>query len=121
MPHRPVPHNQTVFDQVDFFGPDFFTRIEGLTPAQVSVRVFYRNTLLDWTLIPGVAISDGQIRSGSVYWTEVAPGVYGVRWRPHAIGYWRLLFAYPAGAQEVALGYDVWAEPPTPFVQPVFR
>jgi hypothetical protein len=56
-----------------------------------------------------------QVASGKVYWQEVSgsPGIYNVRFRPNAIGYWRLLITYPVGTQISGQDYDVTPLPPT--------
>jgi hypothetical protein len=106
---RQTPNNQTVFDQTDFFEADDFTRLLGLTATQITLQVFFGNTLQPWGIQDGYPVPDTQVVSGKVYWHEIpgAPGIYGVRWRPNAVGYWRLVFTLPAHQQVVALGYDV--------------
>lgn len=106
---RLVVNNQVVFDQADFFQPDGFTRVTGLTPPQLVGQLFLQNVLQPWPLVPGVGVTDAQVASGKVYWTEVpgSPGIYNVRWRPNALGYWRLLITYPVGTQIMAQDYDV--------------
>jgi len=109
---RLVQINQVIVDQADFFGIDGFTRVQGLTLADVSLKLFYDNKVQPWPLIDGTNLADAQVRSGSVYWSEVDPGYYGVRMRPNAVGYWRLLITYTAGTQIMAQDYDVTAQPP---------
>lgn len=106
---RLVDNNQTVLDQADFFESDGFTRALGLVPAQLGSQLFFQNAIQPWPLISGVGISDSQIVSGRIYWLEVpgSPGIYNVRWRPNAVGYWRLIITYPAGQQIVGQDYDV--------------
>jgi hypothetical protein len=101
---RQVPANQTVDDQADFFQSDGFTRVTGLTVSQLVMQLFLNN------------VTDGQITSGNVYWLEVpgSPGIYSVRFRPNALGYWRLLITYPVGMQIEGQDYDV--VPPSPTV-----
>lgn len=112
---RLVYANQTVDDQADFFQPDGFTRVTGLTVSNLSMQLFFDNQLQPWTFVTGANLTDTQIASGSVYWLEVpgSPGIYSVRFRPNAIGYWRLLITYPAGQQISGQDYDVNATPPT--------
>ena len=52
--------------------------------------------------------------SGKIYWTEVtgSPGIYNVRWRPNALGYWRLLISYAAGTQIMGQDYDIVSQVP---------
>lgn len=109
---RIVQVNQVIVDQADFFDTDGFTRKLGLTLSDVSLEVFYDNKIQPWPFVDGTSFSDAQVRSGSVYWSEVTPGHYGVRIRPNAVGYWRLLVTYTAGTQIMAQDYDVTAQPP---------
>lgn len=106
---RLVVNNQVVYDQADFFQLDGFTRVTGLLPAQLVEQLFFQNALQPWPLVSGVGVTDAQIASGKVYWAEVpgSPGIYNVRWRPNAIGYWRLLISYPVGTQIMGQDYDV--------------
>jgi hypothetical protein len=101
--------NTVVLDQADFFQNDGFTRRTGLTVSDISVQVFQNNTLLNWTLLTGVGVNDESVRSGFVYWNEVsgAPGIYSVRFRPSAIGYWRVILTYTAGSQIAATDLDI--------------
>jgi hypothetical protein len=112
---RVVLANQTVDDQSDFFQSDGFTRVTGLTPSQLVCQIFFDNQLQPWPLVTGSGFTDAQIASGHVYWLEVpgSPGIYSVRWRPNAVGYWRLIITYPAGQQISAQDYDVTTGNPT--------
>ncbi len=112
---RLVFANQTVDDQADFFQSDGFTRVTGLTPSQLVGQLFFDNQLQPWPLISGAGLTDTQIASGNVYWLEVpgSPGIYSVRFRPNALGYWRLLITYTAGQQIMGQDYDVVAAAPT--------
>jgi hypothetical protein len=127
---RTVYSNQTVVDQADFFQSDGYTRVTGLLPSQLVCQFFFNNKLQTWPLISGANLTDMQIVAGSVYWWEVpgSPGIYSVRWRPNAVGYWRLLISYPAGLQTSGQDYDVNPIPPvvnqglqTSFVGPGHR
>jgi hypothetical protein len=112
---RLVYANQTVDDQADFFQSDGFTRVTGLTTSNLSMQIFFDNQLQPWAFVTGANLTDTQIASGSVYWLEVpgSPGIYSVRFRPNAIGYWRLLITYAAGQQISGQDYDVTAPAPT--------
>jgi hypothetical protein len=112
---RLVYANQTVDDQADFFQSDGFTRVTGLTPAQLTCQLFFDNQLQPWAFVTGANLTDTQIASGNVYWLEVpgSPGIYSVRFRPNALGYWRLLITYAAGMQISGQDYDVTAAPPS--------
>lgn len=111
---RLVRNNEVVLDQADFFQPDGFTRVTGLTIAQLQSALFFNNALLPWVFVTGASITDSQVASGKVYWVEVpgSPGYYNVRFRPNAVGYWRLLITYTAGQQIMAQDYDVSGAPP---------
>lgn len=106
---RIIPINQAVLGQADFFQSNGFTRIVGLTPAQLLGQLFYNNAVQPWPLISGTGIADAQVASGRVYFNEVpgSPGFYNVRFRPNALGYWRLLLTYTTGTQTVGQDYDV--------------
>jgi hypothetical protein len=106
---RLVYANQVVHDQADFFQSDGFTRVTGLTLVQLQMSVFFNNVVQPWHFVTGVGITDAQVASGKIYWSELPtnPGFYNVRWRPNALGYWRLIITYPAGQQIMGQDYDV--------------
>lgn len=110
---RLVRNNEVVLDQADYFGPDGFTRVTGLTVADLTYAIFFNNTLLPWVFVTGAGVTDAQVASGKVYFIEVpgSPGYYNVRFRPNAVGYWRLLLTYTAGEQIMAQDYDVSGAP----------
>jgi hypothetical protein len=110
---REVFVNQVVFDQADYFQSDGYTRVTGLTIADLEIETFFNNQSLNWALVNGATVTDGQVVAGKVYFQEVTaePGHYSVRWRPNATGFWRILITYPAGQQRLAQDYDVRAEP----------
>jgi hypothetical protein len=112
---RIVRNNEPILDQADFFMADGFTRVTGLSIAQVSIALFFLNQPQPWVLTNGLGVTDTQIAAGKVYWNEVpgAPGYYNVRFIPNSIGYWRLLITYPAGTQIAAQDYDVIDAPTT--------
>lgn len=111
---RIVFPNRAVLDQADIFQPDDFTRVVGLTSAAISSTLFFDNAAQPWPLLDGSLISDAQIVSGNVYWNEIVgqPGFYSVRFRPNAVGFWRLNLVYAAGSRVVTLEYEVVPEPP---------
>jgi len=106
---RIVEINQAVVDQADFFQSDGYTRQAGLTTANVTSQLFFNNSEQPWSLLDGTALLDSQVASGNVYWSEIpgSGGVYSVRFRPNALGFWRLLINYPVGKQIVAQDYDI--------------
>ena len=110
---RLVRNNEVVLDQADFFQSDGFTRVTGLTVAQLQCVIFFNNSAQPWVFQSGLNVTDAQIASGKVYWLEVpgSPGYYNVRFRPNAVGYWRLLITYTAGEQILAQDYDVTGAP----------
>jgi hypothetical protein len=109
---REVYANQIVFDQADFFQLDGYTRVTGLTIANLTVEVFSNNQPVGWNLVAGQPITDAQVVSGRVYFNEIAgqPGYYNIRLRPNAVGFWRVVLSYPSGTQRLAQDYDVLPE-----------
>lgn len=107
---RQVFSNQTVLDQADFFQGDGFTRVTGITLSDVTAQLFLNNALQSWPLVNGSVVTDVNVAAGSIYFYEVSSGIYSVRFRPNAIGYWRMLINYPAGSQILAQDYDVVAQ-----------
>lgn len=104
---RLVAPSQVIYDQADFFHDDGFTRVTGLTSLQVTLQLYLNNVLQGWALVDGASATDAQIVAGKVYFSPIVNGPYNVRWRPNAIGYWRLILIYTAGFQIVAQDYDV--------------
>jgi hypothetical protein len=104
--------NQIAIDQADYFASDGYTRITGITVADLTNQMFFNNAQQPWALVNGLGVSDTQVVSGRVYFHEVpgSPGIYSVRFRPNAVGYWRLVLNYPAGLQVLAQEYDVSAQ-----------
>lgn len=111
---RLIPINRVVLDQADIFAPDDFTRVTGLTVADLTATLFYNNAAQPWTFTSGATVMDAQVAAGSVYFNEITgqPGFYSVRFRPNAVGFWRLCLGYAAGPRALAFGYDVVQEPP---------
>lgn len=111
---RLVRTNQTVVDQIDFFAVDGFNRQAGLTIIDLATRVFCDNAVQPWVLVNGAAVPDALVKSGSLYFHEItgADGYYSLRFRPTAVGYWRIVVTYTAGQQIAAQDYDVAAESP---------
>jgi hypothetical protein len=104
---RIVLTNAVVLDQADFFEDDNFTRIPGLTTGDLTVQVFFNNSAMPWTLVVGDAVTDALVRSGQVYFSEIQSGFYNIRFRPNAVGFWRLVLTYPVGEKTVTQDYDV--------------
>jgi hypothetical protein len=109
---RSVFANQPVLDQADFFQSDGFTRVGNLTITDIQAQLFFNNVLQTWVLTDGAGITDAQVSSGKVYFLELTSGsgIYSVRFRPNAIGYWRLILTYPVGSQVLGQDYDVIAQ-----------
>jgi hypothetical protein len=104
---RLVFNNLVIYDQADFFTLDGYSRALGLTISQLVLQVYRENIFQDWVLVSGTGVTESQVASGSVYFDTLTGGGYGVRWRPNATGYWRVVLAYPAGTQILAQDYDV--------------
>ena len=106
---RTIQVNQLVFSQADFFMPDGYTRVQGLGIADVVGALYFNNTLQPWTVTSGLNVPDPLAVSGKVYFNEVpgSPGIYNIRFRPNAVGYWRFLLQYPVGLQTVIQEYDI--------------
>lgn len=111
---RLIPINRVVIDQADIFAPDDFTRITGLTVADITTVLFYNNLAQPWPLVTGTTVTDAQVASGNVYFNEVLgyPGFYSLRFRPNAVGFWRISLAYDAGSKALAFNYDIVPEMP---------
>ncbi len=104
---RFVGPNEVIFDQADLFQSDGYTRASGVTVSAITLHLYYNNSLTNWTLADGSVISDAGVVSGRVYWSPLSGGPYSIRWRPNAIGYWRLVINYPTSSQILAQDYDV--------------
>lgn len=111
---RIVQANQVVLDQVDFFEPNGFDRVVGLTVGDLISDIFVQNVKQPWPLVDGTVITDAQIASGTVYFHQIPgnPGFYNVRFRPNSVGFWRNLLTYTAGSQHSAQDFDVVRSPP---------
>lgn len=108
-----VSNNETVIDQADFFMPDGFTRVTGLPINQLASLVFFNNASQPWPLVNGSTILDNLVASGHLYFHEIQgnPGYYSVRFRPNAVGFWRVVLTYTVGTQIVALDFDIVSAP----------
>lgn len=106
---RLVYANGPVFDQCDFFQLDGYTPIVGLSPSDLASQVFFQNALQPWPLVSGLNITDAQVSSGRIYMTEIAgsPGAYNIRFRPNAVGYWRVILTYDVAMQITGQDYLV--------------
>jgi hypothetical protein len=113
---RIVQANEVVIDQADYFQADGFTRVVGLRVSDLTVQLFFQNNPQPWPLVDGTTTDNVRVVSGRVFFHEVSgqPGIYSVRWRPNAKGYWRLLLTYTVGQQIMGQDYDVTAEPTPP-------
>jgi len=104
---RLVSPNQVVYDQADYFQHDGYTRVTGLTSTNLTVQVYLNNVLQGWILTDGALVPDAQVVAGRVYISPISGGPYSIRWRPNAVGFWRILLIYPTGSQILAQDYDV--------------
>lgn len=111
---RVVQANQVVLDQVDFFLSDGYTRVSRLVPGNLEAQIFFNNSPLAWPIVTGSAVADPQVSAGHIYFNEIPGllGFYSVRFRPDALGYWRIVLTYPAGLQSSAQDFDVVQSPP---------
>jgi len=107
---RAVQVNQVIFDQVEILQADLFTRVLGLTVANVTLALTYNNDVVSWPLVSGVSVIDSLIVAGNVYWDQLPSGAYGLRFFPNALGTWSIEIAYSAGSpnQRVTVTYDVF-------------
>jgi len=103
---RLIQVNQVVFDQVDIFQADFFTRVTGLTPADVTLTLMFNNQAVAWPLVDGTAVLDTQVVAGSVYWAELPNNAYGIRFFPNSLGHWNLAISYSAAPPSQIIGID---------------
>lgn len=101
---RAIQPNKVVFAQADLFNDDK-TRKVGVGASEVACVVFWDNTILPWPLVDGSGTAAVQVSSGRVFWSELLPGFYNVRFRPNAIGYWRIVITNVA--QEVTFDFDI--------------
>ena len=106
-PSRSVNVSKLVLDQVDLFRPDGKTRSQGVTIADLNLKLFFNGSQVSWPLVNGATVQDLQVTAGQVYWTEFLSGFYTVRFFPNVIGSWRVLLTYPLYDQAVSLSYDV--------------
>ncbi len=104
---RLVQINQLIYDQVDLFSANQYTRIAGVVPADVTLTLFLNNTVVAWPLLDGSVVSDAQVVSGSVYWDALPNQGYGLRFFPNSLGHWNLLINYPGTSQIVGIDFDV--------------
>lgn len=109
---RTVQSGRMVLEQVDFFLGDGITRAQGITTANLQLRVYLNGSQLSWALVTGVGIPDVRVSAGRIYWTEFSAGFYNVRFFPNVLGLWRLILTYPTHNQAVSLTYDVVPQTP---------
>ncbi len=113
--NRQVVAGRVANDQADLFSTeDGFSRVEGITLADLNVRVFFNNALQGHELVSGVGVTDGQVLAGSVYFHEIVAGYYALRFIPTTPGAWRVILNCPDGAQSQAVDFDASATPLTP-------
>ena len=106
---RQLQVNQVVYDQVDIFQSDLFTRITGLQPVDVTLTLFLNNQVVAWPLVDGTGVDDSQVVAGEVFWNQLPNGGYGIRFFPNSLGHWNLAISYnsTSPAQIVAIDFDV--------------
>jgi hypothetical protein len=104
---RLIQVNQVVYDQVDIFQANFFDRVTGLTPTDVTLGLTLNNQAVNWPLVDGTGVIDSQVVAGSIYWAELTSGAYGIRFFPNSLGHWNLTISYAPVPQIVLIDYDV--------------
>lgn len=104
---RTVNVSKLVLDQVDLFRVDGKTRAQGVTVADLNLKLFFNGSQVDWPLVSGSSTQDLQVTAGQIYWTEFLAGFYTIRFFPNVVGSWRILLTYPAFDEAVSLSYDV--------------
>ena len=113
-PSRNVSAGSLILDQVDLFMSDGHTRSQGVTVADLNLKLFFKGSQIDWPLTDGTNVQDVQVTAGKVYWTEFLAGFYTIRFYPNVIGPWRLFLTYPTFNQAVSLSYEVTPKVLTP-------
>lgn len=106
-PARIVPSGKMILENVNLFLGDGKTRVIEVSVAELQLKVFCNSDEVDWPLISGVGINDIRVTAGKVYWTEISPGFYNIRFFPSVLGLWRLILTYRSYNQAVSLTYDV--------------
>ncbi len=105
--NRIVPAAALVFQTVDLFDVDGYTKVNGVVPAGLVFTLRFNGSSLAWPLVDGSSVTNPQISSGSVYWSEPTPGNYVVRFFPNAAGTWDLELRYATVPQQVSIAVDV--------------
>jgi len=107
---RLVSAGTIAYAQADFFQPKgSINRLPGIVAASLGMTVFANSSVMSWDLVDGGGTSNANVSAGSVYFEEIsgASGFYLVRFFPDRVGFWRIVFSYPALQQEVLLEFDV--------------
>jgi hypothetical protein len=79
------------------------------------LKMFVDETLVSWSLLSGVNIPNVRVTSGKVYWTEIHPGYYTIRFFPNLLGLWRVILEIPSVHQTASLTYEVTQRVTSPF------
>lgn len=95
--------------QIDIYTLDGVSRQVGVGVSNVTVKVFYNNSLIAWDLVDGTIVPDSSISSGKVYFNEIpgSPGYYSARFYPNANGYWRIVFGVGMLNYEASVDFDI--------------
>lgn len=120
---RLLPFGGLVYQSVDLFDLDGYTRIPGVVAGDLSLVGLFQGSALVWPLTSGDGVTDAQVISGLVYWTEVASGRYLLRWRPTVPGAWSWTLQYPTVPQTLGFTYDLVSSltpAPSPGIFPRF-
>jgi hypothetical protein len=104
VPSKVIHSGAIITDYVDLFLVDGKTRAVGVLPKEVSFIATSRKNL-NWFLTSGEGLPKNIANPGIVYWIEVSPGFYAIRFRTNMVGSLRLVFTY--NRIEVSVTYDV--------------
>lgn len=105
---RTVSAGGLVRDQIDIYFPvNSFKRVTGILSSGIQPTIFVNNVGLVWSVIDGTTVPDSSISSGFVYFSEINPGFYGIRFFPDRTGFWKMVFAAQAFGLEVVKEFDV--------------
>ncbi len=107
---RIVSAGAVIASQLDFFiSAGSISRVVGIPVANLSLKVFFNNALLSWTLADGTLVSDSSISAGTVYFNEVSgsSGYYSLRTFFDRVGFWRLIVVNASLSVETIIEYDV--------------
>lgn len=108
--NRSIPSGVLFRGQIDFYSSPG-VRATGIVSTDLTLNLFFNNSLLSWPLMDGTSVQDSSISSGNTYFNEItgSPGFYSVRLFPNAIGFWRLILNNATLTQDIVLEFDVFS------------